>query len=386
MKKIILISSGIVIILLVIGVWVYLFMNGRPDNADEVFTQLGISGGKETNTTFESVASDGDGEEVYEIDNTPMRLKQLTTKPVAGAGFVENGVRYVEQGTGHIYEINFEDSTETLISGTTITQTIEAWFSNNGEYVALTSLTDHGSETIVGKVMNGELTGNTLPPHAKNISLHEDNKVFYTTETTVGSAGYMFDIETEQSSVVFESPLQDIVVLWGSPIYVYTTPSAKSEGFVYRVENGGSHNYVTEGKNGLVALRNASHLIVSASDNSGMGTFILNEGEKTYLTTPVIPEKCVSDSVLQPNIICAVPNVIDLESFPDDWYKGVVSYTDSIVSIDIETGNTTSLIDLLNESGREVDVYKIGKNSGSTKIYMVNKNDNTLWLYDRTVR
>ncbi len=75
-----------------------------------------------------------------------------------------------------------------------------------------------------------------------------------------------------------------------------------------------------------------------------------------------------------------------MESFPDDWYKGVVSYTDSIVSIDIETGNTTSLIDLLNESGREVDVYKIGKNSGSTKIYMVNKNDNTLWLYDRTVR
>jgi hypothetical protein len=38
--------------------------------------------------------------------------------------------------------------------------------------------------------------------------------------------------------------------------------------------------------------------------------------------------------------------------------------------------------DLFAESGRQIDVLKIGIDPLDTYLYFINKNDNTLWIYE----
>jgi hypothetical protein len=91
MKKSLLITIGILTLLIVIGIWAYLFMYGAPKNADEVFARFGIGGNEEIiPVPLEDTRIDVTSESE---PNVPKRLRQLTTRPVAGAAFDLDGIR-----------------------------------------------------------------------------------------------------------------------------------------------------------------------------------------------------------------------------------------------------------------------------------------------------
>ncbi len=381
MKKAIFITVGTLILILVVGVWAYLFAFGAPKSGGEIFARFGGGNDAEITTLPENTNID-----VGDTDTTgaPQALKQLTTRPVAGAGFVTSGIRYVEQGTGHVYEINLLTGSETLLSGTTIPGARHAVFSPDSMFVAITMDDEGVSKTLAGKVgLGAQFSGVSLPDNATNVAFaNASGTLEYTLVEGLGTVGYSYNILKETSVKVFELPLRDIEVLWGNPTYVYTTPSATQIGYIYQVIKNDLH-YVTDGARGLMGFHTPTGLVITKNLDAGVHSYkITNASGTAAQVLPLIPEKCTSGETF---FYCAVPkSKLDVRSFPDDWYMGTVWLDDVLWTIDATKNSATSLVDFTFESGRAIDVLKIGTDAMGKKVYLINKNDNTLWLFDTT--
>jgi len=93
-------------------------------------------------------------------------------------------------------------------------------------------------------------------------------------------------------------------------------------------------------------------------------------------------EKCTNNPTATSSLYCAAPRIIPFATYPDDWYKGVVSFVDSLWFVDFTGQAGTLLADLLRLSGREIDVSSIYVDESGRFLSFINKNDDTLWLYD----
>lgn len=387
MKKTILITLGILIILLIIAVWAYLFTFGAPKSSSEVFSHFTTSGDQLPVVTPQSTV------DVSPETNTgaPKKLRQLTTKPVAGAVFTDAGLRYVEKGTGHIYDINLTTGVETLTKGTTIPQSSDAVFSSDGRYVAISSHSDSGDKTILEEISVDAGTKNTegiaLPEGARDVYFGDaTSSLMYAIKEASGVSGYTYNINKGSGVQVFNIPLRDIRVLWGSPLYVYTTPSGLQSGYLYQVA-GSDMKYVSKGGNGLTALRYQGGVVVTTvGDTDVSSRAIATTSKERKIPLTLIPEKCTHDAVTLHSLICSAPYTVSANDFPDAWYKGAVAFSDALWRVDMQSGRGLLLSDFLSESGRKIDVSHIGTNETGTFIYFINKNDNTLWMFDTTTK
>jgi hypothetical protein len=382
MKKTIIIAIGTILILVVIAVWAYLFIYGTPQSSDEVFARFGL-GKDATPVVAENNPSDSVGVET--VGAVKQKLKQLTTRPVAGAAFTGNGIVYVEQGTGHIHHLNLSSGSESLISGTTIAGAREAYFSPRGTHVAIARILDGVTKTIVGGVPlegGGNLEGVSLPDGASQIQFDSTgDTLYYALKDSSGTSGYSYAIEGESGGRLFQIPLRHIRLLWGTPMYVYTTPTATQEGYLYKI-SGGNLEYVANGGFGLLGFRTADEILITKHVGDKVLSYAITPSKVLDLPLSLIPEKCVEAGA---SLYCAVPdNIPNSRYFPDNWYKGVVSLSDALWNVNVLNGEATLVSDFLSESGREVDVRAMGANEAGTAVYFINKNDNTLWMYDMT--
>ena len=389
MKKPILITALILTILIVLGLWIYLLLFGAPKSTADVFARFGIGGEQEV-TPVETPDTRIDVATSTEM-GVIQKLRQLTTRPVAGAAFDDAGIRYIEQGTGHMYHIDLRNGEEILMSGTTIPHTTTALFSQDASSVLITSRGESGNNTIVGKVVTDTVTGGTiegvsLPQGAREITFGTaTNTVHYILDTETGSAGYSYNTVKKISQQIFTSPLRDIRILWGTPLYAYTTPTATQEGYLYKIVDN-ELIYTTSGGPGLMGVRYADGVLITKTTAGKTASIVhTNSGEETNQAFPFIPEKCVMNPIQDEVVFCATPRNRAQEMFPDDWYKGVTSYSDLLWSLNISTGEATPLSDFAADSGREIDVIKIGTDAGGKNIWFINKNNNTLWMFDATI-
>lgn len=370
---------GITVIAIALGVWAYVLIFA-PSAGEGIFARFGA--GDDASYVPPPAEEFVDGsEEYFDGEITTSRLHQLTTGPVAGAVFANGGILYVEQGTGHIQFLDFASSTETIVSGTTIPGAYDAQFSDDGETVAITTAQNGVAKTVVATVPTingtGALEGVALPLGASEVDLTtKAGTAYYILRTSSGARGFAYSISKKTSTEVFNIPVRDVHVLWGDPLYVYTTPSVSVEGYVYKVV-GNELRYVTEGGAGLMAYRYKDTAVTTQLyPISGKLEWVSRSGY-ILLEKVVIPEKCVTWSE---GMFCAVPQTIDA-GFPDSWYKGTISYSDSLWEMSVANDTAYVMSDFFTESGRQIDVLKIGIDSLGTRLWFINKNDNTLWEY-----
>lgn len=385
MKKSLFITIGITLIIVIIAIWAYLFIFGKPENPDDIFANFGLGGrdnipGLTPDTTIDTNDTS--------LDGSSQKLKQLTTRPVGGAGFSEDGIRYMEKGTGHIYEIDLSTGNETLLRGTTIPQSAEAVFAKDASAVAITTYEGGGNKTIVQRLTQGNSSssvGISLPEGAREIAFSSaTNTLFYALKEASGSAGYSYNILTSKGSQLFKTALRDIEVIWGDPIYLYTTPTSEQEGYIYRL-NGNELGYVTNGGRGLMGIA-FEDIVATTIVGDEEPVSILQTSEDSFtIPLPLIPEKCISKTTADAFFYCTAPFTLDVNDFPDSWYKGTVSFSDALWKVDTRSTQVLFISDFLKESGREIDVSNIGMNDSGTLIYFINKNDNTLWMFDTTL-
>lgn len=388
MNRALIITIGIIIIILVLGVWVYLMLFGTPEKSSEVFANLGFQIAQQDTTIAPPVVSDGLPDTTIDIQSDALR--QLTTRPIAGFTFASTSlgqaVRYVERGTGHVYEINLETGIESQVSRTTVPQVTSAVFAPGGNTVALSASSNYKTSVFVGTFGDAtNLVGIQLQPNAENISFASDSEVLYTVSSQNSTRGYIHNIDTLTQSERFTFNYANLDVSWGNGLnktYLATKPAHDFEGFIYSTQN----NILTPempsayGLSGLIT--NNVILATFIQDRQYNSAVISSNGGVSKLPLLALKEKCVFDVFNENYLWCAAPLSDPGTTFVEDWYKGVATSVDHLWLINTSKGEAELYASPEALTGRIMDVSAISINTTGDSLLMTNKLDHTLWMYD----
>lgn len=386
MNRPLIITIGIAILLLILGIWLYLFLFGTPDDSGEVFANLGFTpGGQQTTIT---PPEDSAPIEAL-VDTTTGKLRQLTTRPVAGfmATTTATGeaVRYAERGTGHVYEIDLATGVETIISRTTIPQTAEAVFAPNATAVALTAYANYSSQSMVGTIENGALTNVALEPGAENIAFLDDSTVLYTIVRDGATTGYRQSLSNSSRSEVFTFNFTNLDVGWGrelSETYIATKPAANLSGFVYTIVDN-TVTPATASARGLSAFYHNEALVASYQvENEFVSAYAPKVGSRVKLPVLALKEKCTFDAFNPTYVWCGAGISTVSGDTVAAWYKGTYQFSDNLWLIDLKNQSAALSVSPPVEIGRSLDMVDLQINTTGTAIMFKHKNDQTLWLYD----
>jgi hypothetical protein len=408
-------KKGFTILILLIlailgGIWWYLFRvspiaPAGDDNGDSSYifpfgqrpttTPTG-TGGLVTNTgdTGTTTTIDLGAGSIEEI--IP-RLRQISAVPTAGAVAFNVGsstiVRYIERATGHISEVQNDSAKVIKISNTTIPKVYEALWSNDGIRLLIRYIKDD-SQRI--RTFYARIATTTRPEQAiEGVFLADDireisvsgSKAFYMTENTSGSTGVLSNMDGSSKTSVFNSSFADWRYSLASPSIatIFSRPSGTTEGSAYLL-NVGSGNYTKISElPGLVALSNSdgSKVLLSAIVNRGLSTMVFDSksGLSTDLGIQTIADKCVWSAKNKNIVFCSIPTTLPNAVYPDGWYKGQISFEDSLWKIDVASGETESLFTPELEAGVSMDIFKLSLDQKENTIIFTNKKDMTVWAY-----
>lgn len=385
MPRYIFISIGILIIVLMFFMWGYLFLYGAPEKPKEVFSNLGFLAAKETGEARTITGTLSIPKDATRLSLGSNKLEQITTRAVAGFTFLEDApdvLRYVERGTGHVFEIELATGLERQVSLTTIPQIVSAVFSQNGERVALSSNEGYVTKTSIGTLVEGDdaLRLTTLRDGAQDINFIDRSTVTYTRTTSKTTTGYTRNLDTLIEKILFEIPLADATTHWsGEAVTMHPRPTQYFEGALYKV-SGNTLSPLTNSFLGLTGFVYNGTPVYSYVENN-----VYRGGAKTLRGHTeqgivLMKEKCVGDYSTQNELICAAPLSATAE-FVESWYKGTLRSEDFLWRTNLQSGSAELIEDLEELAGRAIDVDSITSNKTGSKLLLRNKIDDTLWIY-----
>lgn len=404
-KKILLILG----ILIVVGVAIFLVFTSKPQTDGE--SRVGFSirdylpfGSDETGAPAEETKPEEETPVVISTDQPVPRLRKISGEPVAGAVIFNVGttsvVRFVEKGTGNVYEAKSDTVAIQRLTNTTIPKIIRAsWLPNGSGFLAQTLVPENELiETSFVKLnkntassTNEALTpfGTTigkLPTGIKEISIKPDgSKIFYYTASSL-SKWFTGNPDGTGSVQVMVSPLTEWVPKWvsGNTVIMQTKGSSESVGYTYSFDLSSKVlKKIGVGISGISSNPNSdgSLSLVSGNDSS-LGLFVVSSknASSTKIMVSTLAEKCVWLKEKSPSVYCAVPNRLPGGNFPDIWYKGLVSTEDSIQKIGLADGIFADIADLSSLSDQKIDVVDMSASPDETHLIFRNKIDGYLWM------
>lgn len=388
MKKTLLVTIGVVLILLGLGVWGYLLIFGTPENTQDVFSNFGLGDNPPVVNT-QPVETEEEREDTQLAING-QALQQLTTRPVAGFGYVEGDsdiLRYVERGTGYVYEIDTTDGSEERITGTTIPRVVAAYFSEDGESVAMIVEESTNTRVLAGIIDTDEESIDfiTLPPGAFDPVFKDTTTIQYGVHTNDGTDIFELTITSNNPTRTHTVPFKDVTILADDTAYVFNRPTEYFKGSLYRV--GNTLSPVTPGDFGFVGGVNAAYYLGSGIQDGNYTSYAIDRTSDNVLRLPVmyVPEKCAFVSSNDSLIWCAMSFDGFGDSFLEAWYQGSVSSEDVLWRVDIGAQEATLHSVFLEDSGRRIDVDMMHSDTAGEKPLFRNRLNNTLWRYDSTL-
>lgn len=325
---------------------------GRGDNA----SPSDISNESEGNTNIETSSRD------REIP----RLRKISTEPVAGFAVFDQGsttlIRFVEKGTGNVYEANSENEKIERLTNTTIPKIVRSfWLPGGSGFLAQTLLPESEViETSFVKLAENtatsseELTPFTttiskLPTGIEELSIKPDgSKIFYYTTAGGVSRWFMSNPDGTQNSELLSHPLTEWSPKWIS-------------------------NNIVEMK-----TKNSAFASVYAYDFN-VNNKTLSSKKLNQPISETFEEKCVAGE--EDVSYCAIPKQSISRNIIDDWYKGILETDDIIEMADLENDVFYRLADLSDLSGEKIDVVDIAISPDETHLVFRNKLDGFLWVF-----
>lgn len=330
-------------------------------------------------------------------------LKELSTRPAAGAvAFATSSpdspfVHFIERGTGNVYEVAPANSTERRLSNTTIPKIEEALWNGAGTTVIARYSGDGGdsiktySASLVapksGGQTEGTLVGAFLTDNITAVAKNPDqNKLFYLLPNSVGSTGIVSEFDGTRRNQIFDSPLSDFLVDWPTPTLVALTtkPSAGVPGVLFLLNTKtGVLTEAISGVNGLTASVSPTGNLALYSESAGQSVslkiYSFKDGSTQETAVSTLPEKCVWSKNDPTVLYCSVPSYLPAGNYPDDWYKGVVSFSDDIWKIDSATGAGKLLARLKQNAGQDIDGTNLFTSPKEDYLFFTDKKDFHLW-------
>lgn len=372
------------------------FGNSNNTNTDTGTTTTDINDQNASST--ESLPS------VY-IDESVPRLRKISNEPVAGAVVFNIGttsvIRFIEKGTGNVYEARSNSVEIKRLTNTTIPKIIRAfWLPTGSGFLAQTLVS--GSEIIetnfvklnknAASSTNENLTPfsttiGKLPTDIKEISIKPDGaKMFYYTTDGSVSNWFVSNPDGTGSTLVMSHPLTEWIPKWisGNTIIMQNKGSSETIGYTYSFDTSSKTLKKTGiGTLGLFANTNTDgslSLISNGSSNPRLSIVDNKNVTSRTLETMGLAEKCVWLKEKTPSVYCAIPDQIPNGNYPDVWFKGLVSTQDSIKKIDVSNDIFYNLADLSSISGEKIDVVDMSISPDETHLIFRNKIDGYLWL------
>lgn len=445
-RKILLVLT--IIVILIIGIFLYFRLTSVPENPDT--TNVNGGGGSRNllpfgnNNSSNNIPSTGNTPLIIGTSNTATgtesnivrRLRHYTTVPTSGSIILEKErdvikdrvrikelgyfVRYMDRATGHIFESKTDETIIQKISNTTIPKVYETIFTPSGNsmlarfldtgenittyYITLkdrvapkatasgnaTTSQTVESKSIAEKSVLKDATGTYLTPNIKEIALSPSGTKIL--ESTYGAQGGIISIldSSRKSRTVLSHPLREWLIAMPSEsrAVMTTKPSGLSLGFSYLLDtNTGSLSKIIGGINGLTVLpnKNLTNFLVGEASNT-LKISMYSEKETRSIALKTLPEKCVWSNKSSDVVYCAVPENIPFGTYPDTWYKGEVSFNDSLWRIDTRSGETKLISSLAKESEQLIDAVNLQIASDDGYLTFINKVDLTLWGIDLNLK
>ncbi len=408
-KKILIIIAVIVLL----GVGVYFYSKKVPVGTEQTGGLFPEEGLLRTITPGTGGGDGGGANMPFTLGPgaTIPRLYELHKTPVAGVGFIESGTganrtvitRYIERGLGHIYETPLSTFIESRISNETHLRLSEALWGNGGKSVIIRSF-DKTEGAIKTSILNlsssvTPLARDTstaqigdfiqteeifLPDYIPFLAIAEDgsDKIFYLQNGNTSSAGLVTNFRGIVTSIFSSTftewlpqfPNQNLVTLT-------TKPSARVPGhFFFLNTKTRATTKILSDINGLTTLtsRNGTAVLFSETKNGIPELYVYNFTKKEILPLFIqtLPEKCAWSVKESAVVYCAVPQTIPTAEYPDQWYQGLISFSDSIWKINTVTSVAQKIHTL-----PSLDVINPAISSDDTYFLFMNKITSTPWVY-----
>lgn len=338
---------------------------------------------------------------------TKPKIRKIYQGPVAGIISIEKtrtdktdpntvtlfpAVRSVNRITGNIIDI-FPDTEETAIASSRIIPQIhEAIFGPLGSSVAFRYLsTDlETTETFVasfvpGASLENSLKGTFLPEDLISLSVDEQTgKIFYLQNFDGSASGSTSDADGSNKKSIFSHPFSEWNTDFISPTKILFTskPSGLVAGYSYILN---TQNNIFEkligGIKGLTVLPNnaGDKFLIGEAGSSSMKISIYDTktSRSTGTSLNTLPEKCVWNTS-GTFVYCGVPLNPNAGTYPDVWYQGQVSFTDSIDKYNTQDG-TKETIGFPSE---QIDFINPSLSKDENYLYFINKRDGAVWVVD----
>ena len=199
--------------------------------------------------------------------------------------------------------------------------------------------------------------------------------------TELGNADVSGIYTTATKQSIFSSSMSEwLPQFTNSSITMTTKASSVVGGYVYTLQ--------PESKNfkkilgpilGLTTNTSPDGRIVYYNDMDGgeFHTFFYrsNTGKTDPVLYDTLPEKCAWNNT-STKMYCMIPENIPNGNYPDDWYQGLIQFSDTLYVVDAATGDTTQ-IGVFPES---IDGYKLQIDTTEHYLYVVNRLDDALWV------
>lgn len=410
MTKKILTSIFIVLLLAVLGLGIYFFFSRQNSSGQDFgqtvrnFFPFGRNSDKTLNDVGSGAISTTTPENPIDMVEIIPRLREVSSEPTAGATAIDTPgkttIRFVERATGHVFETSTDSLSLIRISNTTIPKIYSAVWAEGGNAFIAQYLKDDGEtiETIHARIepasqanLNEEnvlenLEITFLTPGIKSFAVSpKQNQIFFLSSNPNGASGILAKSNGDGKSEIFSSTFGEWSASWPSTKIIALTskPSADVPGYLYFLDpKTESFQKIMGGQRGLTALVSPDGGSVLFYENTNVFSLLSILERETSKRIPLslltLPEKCVW-SALAPLLYCAVPKAIEQGAYPDDWYKGLISFSDDIWRINIETGQQDIVASLKDLSGKDIDATNLILNERETYLLFLNKKDSSLW-------
>lgn len=416
MSKKILLIIGILVIVGVVAFFVFSpgeNSGGSTPNTDTGFSfkdflPFGQSDDITPSTNTDSTATNDQTNLPTNNPNQPVpKLRKISNEPVAGGVVFNSGTttfaRFIEKGTGNVYEANSNNIRVERLTNTTIPRVIRAfWLPDGSGFLAQTIAPDSEViETNFVKLNKAKIATSTreetflpyattiskLPTDIKEISVNPTGtKIFYYTIGNAGSNWYTSNPDGTAATLVNSHPLTEWLPKWitSNTIIMQIKSSSLSIGYTYAFDVANKIlRKVGLDSVGLSSLPN-NDLSFILSSNGGTAPQLSVFDNKTLSlikgSTNTLADKCAWLTKTKVTVLCGVPNQLPSGSYPDFWHQGVISTEDSIRKIDVINDIYYDTIDLSKESGQKIDVYEPQLSPDDHQLLFKNKIDGYLWL------
>ncbi len=338
------------------------------------------------------------------VDTTPDRLRRISSEPISGFTVLDNkktgktDIRYILRANGNIYE-TYSDSLELKrLSITTIPKVYESqwlpsgnnliirYLKNDNESIETFSVKINPATTTLNE-FEGGVDGNHLIEKITTLAINPaGDKIFYLVNNLSGSVGVISKPDGLNKKVIFESPLVEWLSTWPKEeiVTLNTKASYKIPGYLYFLNTKtGDFSKVIGNLPGLTSKTNSAVTEVLYSDSirdiPRLYLYNIKSKEAKLLSWNTFAEKCIWGRENSKIIYCAVPNTIPNGQYPDDWYQGLVSFSDSIWMLDTETGASSLVLDTEKTTGDKLDIVEMQISQKDDILLFMNKTDLNFW-------